>query len=156
MSAPRHARRSAAHRGVTLLELMMVLALIAILSAVALPTYHDAVRRSHRADARSALLQAAHWMERVATAQGVYPVAGAGSSGSGDALPPALRTVPSGRYALSLRVSTASAYTLAAEPLGAQSGDRCGTLTLDQAGVRDVIPTGSGASAELVASCWGR
>lgn len=145
-------RPATAQRGVTLLELALVLALMAILSAIALPTYQDAVRRSHRAEARSALLQAAHWMERVATARGVYPVAGE----DGDALPSALRTVPGGRYAVSLQTATASAYTLVAEPLGAQSNDRCGALTLDQAGVRDVILAGNRGSAELVAACWGR
>ena len=62
-------------QGFTLIELMIVVAVIGILGAIAYPSYTEYVRRGHRADARAGLLQAQQWMERAATATGVYPSA---------------------------------------------------------------------------------
>ena len=57
-----------AQLGFTLIELMIVVAIVGILSAVAYPSYTEYVRRGHRADARAGLLQAQQWLERAATA----------------------------------------------------------------------------------------
>ncbi|MES2887468.1 MAG: type IV pilin protein, partial [Pseudomonadota bacterium] len=65
------------NHGFTLIELMIAVAVVALLAAVALPSYYEFVMRSHRANARAALLQAAQWMERTATAQGTYPLTAA-------------------------------------------------------------------------------
>jgi len=59
-------------KGFTLIEALITAALIGILVAVALPGYRNYIRRAQRAEARTGLLQAAHWLERVATARGVY------------------------------------------------------------------------------------
>ena len=61
------------HKGFTLIELMIVVAVVGILTAVAYPSYAEYVRRGHRADAKAGLLQAQQWMERAATATGEYP-----------------------------------------------------------------------------------
>lgn len=50
-------------QGFTLIELMIVVAVIGILGAIAYPSYTEYVRRGHRADARAGLLQAQQWME---------------------------------------------------------------------------------------------
>ena len=55
-------------QGFTLIEAMIVVAIVAILAAIALPSYQEYVRRGHRAEARAGLQQAATWMERAATA----------------------------------------------------------------------------------------
>ena len=61
--------------GFTLIELMIVVAIVGILSAIAYPSYAEYIRRGHRADARAGLLQAQQWMERAATASTALPAA---------------------------------------------------------------------------------
>lgn len=130
--------------GFTLIEVMIVVAVIAILAAIALPSYQEYVRRGYRSEARAGLLQAAQWMERAATATGVYPTA----------LPDALTAVPSARYAVGLADGNSNAaFTLDAAPQGSQQADKCGTLTYAHTGLRGAAGTTSG---DLVAECWSK
>ncbi|MGJ7486762.1 type IV pilin protein [Variovorax sp. LT2P21] len=135
-------RRTSPPFGFTLIEVMIVVAVIGILTAIALPSYQEYVRRGHRAEARAGLLQAAQWLERVATANGVYPAA--------SAFPAALQSVPGRRYVISLESASDSAYLLNATPQGGQTGDKCGTFTLTQANEREV--TNATATTD---ECWG-
>ena len=61
-----------AHRGFTLIELMVVVAVVAILAAIAYPSYINQVRKSRRADAKSALLDLATRQERFFSTQNTY------------------------------------------------------------------------------------
>jgi type IV pilus assembly protein PilE len=142
-------RGSAQAPGFSVIEIVVALAIVAILAALALPHYHDAVRRGRRAEARAGLLQAAHWLERVATRTGSYLHDEA-------EFPQALTTVPSGTYAIGFKPSDAkgSGYTLTATPRGAQVGDRCGSYTLDQTGLRGLAS--ASATEALQAECWNR
>ncbi len=149
-------RRRKKHGGFSLIEMMTVLTVIGILTALALPSFQEYLRRGHRAEARVGLLQAAQWMERVATANGVYPATTSKNGVEAMSLPASLTTVPTGRYAVSLKTSTDSAYTLIAVPSGAQADDKCGTFTLNQASVRGITIGTVSAGAELVADCWNR
>ena len=131
-------------RGFTLIELMIVVAVVAILAAIAYPSYQDQVRKSRRAQAKADLVEYAGLAERFHTTNNTYV---------GFTLP---RTVspreagaavhynltPAGAF------TDANTFTLTATPVGGQSADRCGTLSLNQAGVK--TETGSAALSE----CW--
>jgi len=139
--------RRARARGFTLIEVMLVLAVIGILAAVALPSYRAYVLRAHRAEARAGLLQAAQWLERVATANGQYLAEPAD-------FPAALQAVPSGAYVIALAATSAASYRLTATPRGAQRDDPCGGFSLTQSG--ELGLTSDAASPALVAQCWNR
>jgi type IV pilus assembly protein PilE len=125
--------------GFTLLELTIALACTAILTSLAWPNYQALLQRNQRAQARTALLQAAHWLERAASANGNYPTP--------VEVPSSVLQIEGVNYKLSLS-STAQTYTLSATPFGPQSADACGTLTLNHLGAR-------GAS-QAPAVCWGK
>jgi type IV pilus assembly protein PilE len=137
-------------QGFTLIEVMIVVAIVAILAAIALPSYTEYIRRGHRADARAGLLQAQQWLERAATATGVYPTTLPGSlTWSGDATK---------RYDIAFAGgNTAAAYTLTATPRnpGPQAGDKCGTYTLSNVGIRGANGKLSGQSG-YDTDCWGK
>lgn len=133
-------------RGFTLIELMIVVAIVGILSAIAYPSFTEYIRRGHRADARAGLLQAQQWLERAATANGVYPTAlPAALTWSGDTTK---------RYNIGFAAgNTNSAFTLTATPKGAQVGDKCGNFTLSNTGLRGAKSVTTG---DIVAECWNK
>jgi len=118
--------------GFTLIELMITVAIIGILTSIAYPSYQASMMKSRRVDAQGALMGFANAMERFYTVNNTYPAAG--TVGIYAATSP----VDGGTayYLLSIAASTASTYQLQAVPTGAQANDKCGTLTLNQAGVR--------------------
>ena len=128
--------------GFTLIELLIALACIALLASFAWPSYQGFVMRSQRAQARASLLQAAHWMERAASANGSYPL-------TAD-VPASVLHMAGQPYEMRVN-STAQSYALSAIPLGTQTADACGTLTVNHLGVRGV----QGAN-QTAAQCWGR
>ena len=135
-------------QGFTLIELMIVVAVVGILSAIAYPSYTEYVRRGHRADARAGLLQVQQWLERAATATGTYPTS----------LPSALTWTADNtkRYDIAFQAgNTTAAYVLTATPKGAQTGDKCGTYTLSNTGVRGAAGKKSGESG-YDPDCWGK
>jgi type IV pilus assembly protein PilE len=128
--------------GLTLIEVLFAMACVAVLATVAWPSYQNLMWRSQRAQARTALLQAAHWLERAASANGSYPA-------SND-VPASVLQVEGQRYQMTI-TSTSQSFTLGATPLGTQNGDTCGTLTLNHLGVRGVQ-----GGSQTATQCWSR
>lgn len=131
-------------RGFSLMELMIAVAVMAILTVIAYPSYNNYIASAKRAEAKAALLEAAQYLERQFTAEGNYDGGNLASAG--------LATLPKkggeAYYNLALNASGGS-YTLTAIPTGAMNGDPCGLLTLDQGGQQGV----SGATM-TAAECW--
>ena len=142
---PARRRPAAVPSGFTLIELMIVLAIVGILAMVAYPSYMESVKRGQRSSARTSLLEAQQFMERFYAANSRYTTDEAGSVSP--TLPARLLAVPAEapRYNLSV-VATLNGYTLTATPTGT---DICGDLTLTHTGVK-----GRSASEPTVAECW--
>jgi type IV pilus assembly protein PilE len=137
--------------GFSLIELLVVLVIVGIVSAIALPSYTQHVQRGHRVEAIGALLEAQHFMERFYSAHGRYD-GSAEAPGQRPELPLRLQGIPTGsdlRYQLKLDAATVNAYELQAQPVGSMANDKCGILTLNQTGLK-----GLGGSDVSVADCW--
>jgi type IV pilus assembly protein PilE len=141
------------HRGFTLIELMIVVAIVAILASVAYPSYLESVRKSRRAEARAQLMETAQYMERFYSQNDSFKRAVGATADM--TLPSALTSVPrqgAQTYEISFVTGTltASAFNLQAVPTGPMHGDRCGTLKLDNTGLRQI----ENANGVTVSDCW--
>ncbi len=141
-----HRRRYPA-AGFSLLELMIVVAIIAILASIAFGSYQHHVVNTRRAAAAACLLERTQRLERFHTLHLSYPDAtGAAAilAECGDGL--------ARHYRINLSSISARAFTLQAVPQGAQAkaDTRCGTLTINQLGVRAVSGTANATPGE----CW--
>lgn len=129
--------------GFTLIELMVVVAIVGILAAIAFPSYQSSVQKSRRADARSSLLQLVQFMERNNTLANRYDQ---DSAGAGIVLPFAKSPADGAKYYdLSFQGAvTPNTFILQAVPTagGPQASDPCGTLTISNTGVKTPTTTG--------------
>lgn len=129
--------------GVTLIELMVVLLIVAILAGIAFPAYQSHIVRTNRAAARACLMENSQFLERYYTTNLTYV-------GAVPALGCAADANLSTRYTFTAPTLTQRTYVLAATPIGVQlaKDTQCGTLGIDQASLRTATGTAG------LAGCW--
>jgi type IV pilus assembly protein PilE len=147
-------------RGFTLVELMVVVAIVGVLAAIAYPSYRDSVDKSRRAEARAQLMDAAQFMQRFYSQNDRYDQTNAATPVAA-ALPAALavspRSAASGTQNYDIGFATNSltvaGFVLQAVPRtgSPMANDKCGTLQINQVGRRTVTGNTGNATAE---TCW--
>lgn len=156
-------------RGFTLIELMITLAIVAIVAAIAYPSYTESVRKSRRADARAVLLEAAQFMERIYTENLTTGYAGGPPPNDaatrlvnmGLTQSPKVGGPPGGYYTITVGNLGQNTFTVTATPATADQGnDQCGgltgpTLNLNQAGQKGLNNQFPPAiAANVIEQCW--
>lgn len=131
------------NNGFSLLELLIVIAIIGTLAMIAFPSYNRFLNKTRRVDGQIVLMTLAGKMEQY-YADNHHSYAGATLATWGFTA-----TSPQGFYALAITNTSAKTFTLTAQPIGVQQNDKlCGTLTLNQLGQKG--QTGTGKNTD----CW--
>ena len=121
-------------RGFTLIEAVVVMAIAAILAAVAIPNYSEYVMRSHRSAVQS-------FISDVASRQSQFFLDRRNYAATVAALNMTAPAEVAARYTVAIAVVAGppAGFQVTATPTGAQATDRCGVLTIDQAGNRTAV-----------------
>lgn len=138
--------------GFTLTELMIVVVVLAVISAVAIPSYRENVRKARRAEVRGLMIQNSQFMERFFTENSRYDRR---INGTAVALP-VLQSPQSGDalYTISLTPAAGqTTYTIRADPVAGKSmaGDACGSFTVTNLGVKGNVNVLSPMTSD---KCW--
>jgi len=137
-------------KGVTLIELMIVIVVVAILASIAIPSYRSYVLRTHRVEAKTALLNLAAAQEKHYLVNNTYAANAALSTAppAGLGLP---GTTENGWYTIAINAASTTAFSATATATGGQTDDDdCLTFTINAQGVRAATKNGGGASTV----CW--
>ena len=152
-------------KGFTLIELMIVVGILGIISAIAIPSYMDYVRKGKRADAKVELLrlaqmQESYFVQNLSYASSLTAATNAGGlgltapvqseQGEYNITIPGANLVPVGCDGQA-GGTPCTGYTLTATPAGSQIGDTaCLGFTLTNTGARGISPT----ATDTVRNCW--
>jgi len=137
-------RTSKPQIGFSLIELLIVIAIVGILAAVGYPSYTSYVTKTKRSDGTLALMEAVQAMERCKSTTFSYQTC---------TLPEQQTVSPEAYYTLALTPApTASTYTIVATPQNAQANDaKCASISIDHLGKRTSTPGTAGADDN---GCW--
>jgi type IV pilus assembly protein PilE len=141
---------------------MITVAIVAILVAVAYPSYVEYVAKGRRSQATADLLAAHQWMERFYTENYRYDQSTAGTAtdtNTGLLAQRFVQTPTDGAAVYTVRLSAVArdTYTMIATRTGSMTSDKCGNFSINHLGTRSVVDfdTGSFASEQAArASCW--
>lgn len=135
-------------KGVTLIELMIVVVIVAILASVAVPSYRSYVLRTHRVEAKTALLNLAAAQEKFYLANNTYATNAQLTGTPPDGLGLSA-TTENGWYTIAIaNGANAAGFSATATATGSQTADGdCATFTINQQGVK-------GATGKKSAVCW--
>ena len=138
--------------GFTLIEVMIVVAIVAILAAVALPSYDRYVKKARRTDAKQALLDFAARQEKYFSTHNLYAgvATDIGYTTVSSASPIPVSSGATSYYDLTFTTSAAPpGFTATATPTGAQVADDCHVYTLDHLGAQ-----GNSGVTDPSLECW--
>ena len=118
--------------GFTLIELMVVVAIIAIIASIAIPAYTEHTRKSRRAEAARYIgalqLELEQWRAEN-PCYGRSNVGGCPTYTESGTYPASPNVSASPHYTITIVTATTTAYSVTANPIGVQTGDRCGVLS---------------------------
>jgi len=134
-------------QGFTLIELMVVVAIVGILAAIAYPSYTESVRKSKRAEAKAALLSGAQALERFYSANNTYVAANGAAPAVFQINVPASGST---NYQIGAVSTTATTFILRATRAGSMASDACGNFEVTHTGERRL----NSNNGKSVADCW--
>lgn len=147
--------RTHRQQGVTLIELVVVMIIVGILAAIAIPSYRNYVLRSQRSDAKDALLALATQMEKHYLQCNTYGTSIAGATNCAAGQVQGAATSKNGWYALTIPVpGNATTFTVRATAINGQNqwqDTACRDFSVTQAGTRTARDSGT---ADNTAECW--
>lgn len=143
-------------QGFTLVELMIVVAIIAIITSIAYPSYRENVIRSNRAEAKAGLLENAQYMERFFTENNSYEKS---LSGTEPKLPRERTPYSEAddtkiKYKIEIKDKTQTTFTLQAVRENSMSEDACKTFTINGLGQKKIDGTPDTPMTEE--TCWSK